>query len=257
MYKFAPLFIFLFSISQLVLSGQDIIYYKDGNREEVRVTLVSDNEIQFRKFTNPDGPDYAIRKDKILLITYENGEYEMFNIVLTDREKTKKELAENFARNLLGYHLLDIVYGDITISYERILSSGNVGIKFPIGFGYAYNTDYYYNTSEWVKNLIYGGIGVNLYPTGQGKWRYFVGPVVRIGYGKQSAWDSYPYEENDDDEGIYTKFLVDNGIIFTPVRSLSISALFGIGVRLFPNASSSSDKLLPTGYFSTNLYYRF
>jgi len=244
--------------------SQDVIYKKDGSKEEAKITMVGDREIQYKKFSNPDGPVYTLSKSQIVMITYENGDYEMLGAQTDPAKAAKEALKTNFAKNMIGYHLFDVVYGDFTLSYERILASGTVGIKIPIGFGYAYTSDYYNSSENWVKNKFYSGIGVNFYPTGQGKWRYFLGPSVRIGYGKQSYWVTYWDEygnyigdEEVDAEGIYTKFFVDNGVIFTPVRNLSIAAVVGVGVRYFPEASESYSTVLPTGYFSMNLYYRF
>jgi hypothetical protein len=245
-------------------AAQDIIYKKDGSKEEAKITQVGDKEIQYKKFSNPEGPVYSLAKSEILMITYQNGEYEMIQNQTDPVKVSKQELSTNFTKNLIGYHLFDVVYGDFTFSYERILSSGTVGIKIPLGFGYAYNSDYFNNNDNWVKNMVYSGIGVNFYPTGQGKWRYFLGPNVRIGYGKQSYWvtywdeyGNYISDEEENAEGIYTKFFVDNGVMFTPVRNLSISAIAGFGIRYFPEASYSYNTVLPTGYFSLNLNYRF
>ena len=255
------LFCFGFLITS---SAQDIIYKKDGSREESKIIMVGDKEIQYKKFNNLEGPVYTIAKSQILMITYENGEFEMLVSKDGEAEMAKQDLSTNFAKNLLGNHLFDVVYGDFTLSYERILSSGTVGIVIPVGFGYAYNTDYYNSSNEWVKNLIYSGVGINFYPTGQGKWRYFLGPNVRIGYGKQSYWmnnwdeyGNYIGEEEATSEGIYAKFFVDNGIMFTPVRSLSISSIVGVGVRLFQEAWENYNTVLPTAYFAMNLNYRF
>ncbi|NTV84335.1 MAG: hypothetical protein HGA23_08565 [Bacteroidales bacterium] len=245
-------------------AAQDIIYKKDGSKEEAKITLVGVKEIQYKKISNPDGPVYSLAKSEILMITYENGEFEVFQVQGDISKQTKQELATNFAKNVFGYHLFDVIYGDFTFSYERILSSGTVGIKIPVGFGYAYNSDYFNNNNEWVKNLFYSGISVYLYPTGQGKWRYFLGPNVRVGYGKQSDWmtyyddyGNYLYDEEVDNEGIYTKFYMDNGVMFTPVRNFSISAVVGVGVRYFPEAGSYSNAVMPTAYFSMNIGYRF
>jgi len=244
--------------------SQDVIYKKDGSKEEAKITLVGDKNIQYKKFSNLEGPVYTMPKSDIVLITYENGQYELMQPEHETGKSSKQELSANFTKNMLGYHLFDVVYGDFTISYERILSSGTVGISIPIGFGYAYNTDYFGNSGEWVKNLFYSGVGVNFYPTGQGKWRYFLGPEVRIGYGKttywQSVWDdngNYISDYQVDDEGVYTKFFVNNGVMFTPVRNLSVSAIVGMGVRYFPEANYSYDAFRPSGYYSMNLYYRF
>lgn len=253
-----------FFVTSLTSIAQDIIYKKDGSKEEAKIVLVGEKEIQYKKFSNPDGPVFSLGKDKIALITYENGEYEIVEKQSGAGAQAKQDLSVNFARNAIRYHLFDVIYGDFTFSYERILSSGTIGIVIPVGFGYAYNSDYFNNSGSWVKNLIYSGLGVNIYPTGQGKWRYFVGPNVRIGYGKQSYWMNYwdengywLYEDETYSEGIYTKFYVDNGLIFTPVRNFSISTVVSVGVRYFPQAAYSYDAFLPTASFSVNIGYRF
>jgi hypothetical protein len=247
--------------------SQDIIYKADGSKEEAKITLVGEREIQYKKFNNPEGPVYSLSKSEILMITYENGEYEMVSNQNNTVKSNNQELSTNYTRNLVGYHLFDVIYGDFTFSYERILASGTVSIKIPVGFGYAYNSDYNNNSNEWVKNLIYTGIGVNFYPTGQGKWRYFLGPNIRIGYGKQSYWMSSWYydeygnyidnSEEEESEGIYSKFFVDNGVMFTPIKNFSISTIVGVGIRYFPQADENHNVMMPTGYYAIDINYRF
>jgi hypothetical protein len=264
MNKVVTLSLLFFFACIFTSSAQDIIFKKDGTREETKIVMIGDKEIQYKKFSNLEGPVYSLAKSQILMITYENGDYEMMVSKDDEAKMAKQELASNFAKNLLGYHLFDVVYGDFTFSYERIVSSGTIGIKIPLGFGYAYNSDYFNNSDEWVRNMIYTGIGINFYPTGQGKWRYFLGPNVRIGYGKQNYWmtywdeyGNYISDGEESAEGIYTKFFVDNGIMFTPVRNLSISAIVGVGIRYFPEAGQYNNVVMPTGYFSMNISYRF
>jgi hypothetical protein len=244
--------------------AQDYIYKKDGSKEAAKIILVSEKEVQYKKFNNLEGPVYSIPKRDITLITYENGDYEAVKSPESAKKAAKTELAENFAKNLITYQLFDVVYGDFTFAYERILASGSVGIKIPFGFGYAYSSGFNNWNTNRVYNLFYSGIGVNFYPTGQGKWRYFVGPNIRIGYGKDIYWQSY-YDQYGNyisdgevsNEGIYTKFFMDNGLMFTPVKNFCVSAVVGVGVRYFPNASESNNSVMPTGYFSMNVSYRF
>jgi hypothetical protein len=244
--------------------SQDIIFRTDGTKEEVKVTLVGDREIQYKKYNNPDGPLYSVNKNEIVLITYENGDFDLITAPKNEKVQAKIELTQNFTKNILNYHAMDVFYGDITLSYERIIGSGIVGIQVPVGFGWAYSFDYYNANDEWVKNLFYSGVGVNFYPGGQGKWRYFVGPKVLVGYGKQSYWD-YVYDENGnwlydeemETEGIYMKYTVDNGIRFTPVKNFSVAAVVSFGLRYFPEASYYNNTVMPTGHFGFNVSYRF
>jgi hypothetical protein len=249
------LLVFVFTLKSF---SQDIIYKTDGSKEEAKITLVGDREIQYKKFSNPDGPVYSLPKKDILLITYENGEYETISKQESIEQPVKPDLKKDFARNIFSYHMFDLVFGDFAFSYERILSNGLVGFKIPVALGYYTNGDI-----RNFNNIFYSGIGVNFYPTGQGKWRYFVGPQIRIGYGQESEWmyyyddDGNYIEDEATNEGLYTQFFVDNGVTFLPVRNFSISMIASVGVRYFPEASYDSDVLRPDGRFAVNIGYRF
>jgi hypothetical protein len=251
--------LFLFGLSFLA-SAQDIIYKKDGSKEEVKIIVVGKKEIQYKKFSNQDGPVYELDRNDILLITYENGEFETISKQEDVGKPVKPDLTTDFTKNILSLHLFDIVFGDIGISYERIFSSGTVGFKIPVALGYDYQSD-----KDKFYNIIYSGLGVNFYPTGQGKFRYVVGPQVRFGYGKENHYsgdyyyddDGYYHEIMDTNEGFYTQFFVDNGFIFTPIRNFSFSVIGSVGMKYFPEASDSHQLFRPDGQFAVNIGYRF
>lgn len=69
------------------LSAQDIITKADGTDIQAKVTEVSQKQISYKKFSNLNGPTYTIDASDILMITYENGEREMFNVKNRDKEK--------------------------------------------------------------------------------------------------------------------------------------------------------------------------
>ena len=63
-----------------VISAQDIITKKDGTDIQAKVTEVGESQVSYKKFSNLNGPVYTISISDILMITYENGEREMYNI---------------------------------------------------------------------------------------------------------------------------------------------------------------------------------
>jgi len=247
-------FLFLYGFSYFA-SAQDVIFKKDGSKEEAKIILVGDKEIQYKKFSNQAGPVYTINKNDILLITYENGEYEIICTQEKADKPDKPDLTKDFAKNVISYHMFDLVFGDFAFSYERILANGLVGFKIPVALGY-----YDYSNIGNFNSIFFSGIGVNFYPTGQGKWRYFVGPQVRIGIGQETEW-VYNYDNNGEEkvenEGLYTQFFIDNGVTFLPVRNFGISIIASVGVRYFPEATYSNDALRPDGRFAVNISYRF
>lgn len=90
---------FLFFVTALLFSSmvhaKDIITHKDGHEIEVKVLEVTNNDVKYRLFDEPDGAIYTVRKSDILMIRYESGRNEVFNnnsevgLYYTNREPVK------------------------------------------------------------------------------------------------------------------------------------------------------------------------
>ncbi len=69
----------------LVISGiytiyaQDVIIKPNGDEIKAKVTKVNSNEIEYKKWTNQDGPLYTIDTRDVFMIKYTNGEKDVFN----------------------------------------------------------------------------------------------------------------------------------------------------------------------------------
>lgn len=61
-----------------IIHAQDRITTKDGTDIQAKILEVGSSEIKYKKFSNQDGPTYIISKEDILIITYANGENEVF-----------------------------------------------------------------------------------------------------------------------------------------------------------------------------------
>lgn len=72
------------------LSAQDVIVKKDGATILSKVLEVNETDIKYKKFSNPNGPTYTIKKSDILSINYENGEMDTF----ADSQPSTKSTAE-------------------------------------------------------------------------------------------------------------------------------------------------------------------
>lgn len=62
-------------------SAQDLIVKKDGTVIQAKVTKIGTSEVEYKKWSNQDGPQYSIAVADILAINYMNGEKEMFENV--------------------------------------------------------------------------------------------------------------------------------------------------------------------------------
>ena len=71
--------ILLALVFPLVVHAQDIIYKIDNKIIEARVLKISDSEVEYKRFSNPDGPTYSILKKQVKMIIYQNGEKDVFD----------------------------------------------------------------------------------------------------------------------------------------------------------------------------------
>lgn len=78
---------FVCSLFICIAFAQDIITLNDGTDIEAKVTEVSQSQVSYKKHSNLNGPTYVINASDILMITYANGEREMYNV----KNEVKKE----------------------------------------------------------------------------------------------------------------------------------------------------------------------
>jgi len=72
------LFIILFAISSDAFS-QDIILLKTGDEIKATVSEIGIDVIKYKKFDNPEGPAYTLKKSEVFMIKYANGTKDVFN----------------------------------------------------------------------------------------------------------------------------------------------------------------------------------
>ena len=76
-------------------SAQDLIVKKDGSVIQAKVTKIGTMEVEYKKWSNQDGPQYSIAVADILAINYQNGEKETFeNVGASGKSQTAKSEAD-------------------------------------------------------------------------------------------------------------------------------------------------------------------
>lgn len=88
----------LFVVAQLSLNSiaQDVIVKKDGSTILAKVTVVGEDMVEYKKFSNQDGPTYKIATSNLISINYQSGEKDTFT---NNKEKTNED-NENEAGNI-------------------------------------------------------------------------------------------------------------------------------------------------------------
>ena len=75
------------------VKAQDIITLKNGTDIQALVQEVGEVDVKYKKFENPNGPNYTLKKTEILIIRYANGSKDIFS----EEEKPieKKEVSQS------------------------------------------------------------------------------------------------------------------------------------------------------------------
>jgi cytochrome c biogenesis factor len=72
------LFFAVFCIGMASTFAQDIITLKNGDDIRALVQEVGEVDVKYKKFDNPNGPNYTLRKSEISMIKYANGSKDVF-----------------------------------------------------------------------------------------------------------------------------------------------------------------------------------
>lgn len=95
----------------LTAKAQDKIFKKGGEIIEARIIEIGTDEIKYKIFSDQSGPLYALDKDRIIKVVYENGRVETYQSNLKDpklyEDQAKDAIKVNFLAPLLGYTQLN------------------------------------------------------------------------------------------------------------------------------------------------------
>lgn len=179
---------------------------------------------------------------------------------------------ETVKRHQIAFMLSDVVFTRISFDYEQILDEKTMfSLHMPVSVALSPLSSII--DAEEMKFWV--GVGCNIYPTGQGRFKYFLGPEMRYSlvdyistdfvnmqYVDELGNPMYITKEQErrinDMSSLY--FLVNNGVIFTPTSSFAVSAILGLGIQSRLLAQKDLDygeNILPSATFSVRLGYKF
>lgn len=197
-----------------------------------------------------------------------------------EKEAKRKHRGEqdkiNYGTNILSvspFSVLDIGIG-FGLSYEKIIGpEQNVGIILPVHLLFDvennYDYGYAYANNEYNNAYFYFTPGLKIYPFGQRKVTYAVGPNLMFGAGGGKEWrynNSTSATEQFDVTKIRVGMLVNNYLNVNFTKGFNMSVQAGLGVRYIDRETASSYGMNEqttnrgmnvTGQFTLSLGYRF
>jgi hypothetical protein len=88
--------LFLLAFVALKVSAQDILTFKNGDVQYVKIIEVSPTEVRYKMFNNLEGPFFIERRSNLHSVKYQNGEIQKFS----DSEKTGGYYSDYYSSEL-------------------------------------------------------------------------------------------------------------------------------------------------------------
>lgn len=187
----------IFSIS----FAQDKVVLKDGRKLSCKIIAINPSTITYKDSSTAVNM-ITIPKNDVLMAEYSSGSVYVFgNNTPTsslsasggnkprDKKTEIREKEKTFSDNIIGFQPLDILFGRLTLSYERLFFDKQIGISVPISLSYdrralysGISSDTSKKASAVRKNLSYiTGFDLNYYFESRSHTKFFVGPRFRYG----------------------------------------------------------------------------
>jgi len=161
-------------------------------------------------------------------------------------------------KNIVSVNCLNLVNGNLHLQYERILNNPIFGAKLSTNIGVA---DLGLDILTYRRKFT-AGADFNIYPTGQGKVRYFVGPAFRAGALREEFQNSFASLVIDYS---YYSLLLSNGFHINLGTSFYLSFQAAVGIGFFNARNKDQLQTLqlddnfaePDGILAFNAGWRF
>lgn len=189
--------------------AQDTIVLKSGDEIQAKVIEVNEDEISYKKFNYQDGPTFVVSREKVFMIKYADGSHEVINKEIEDDTEEDYEYeyqTPEYGQNILSINPFSFFGGNFSMSYERVLSGGLLGIR----------PSFLIPVFSSIGNQAGLNLDFKFYPTKQGKVRYYLGPSG-VAYSDYRGYFAY---------GI----MFDHGVAFQPFHAFNITLDGAIGI---------------------------
>ncbi len=278
------------------VSAQDRITLRDGSTIKAKVKEVSTRTITYKKWDNPDGPDFIIGKNNVQTIRYANGSQDEIDDAEMDNNDDRRDRydrrdrrddrrdrddyrprhrfglsKEKYGKNIFSLAPIQMANESATgfgLQYERVIDKKNiVSVVLPFAVVF-FRENNPYNNSRETRAFKYFYPGVKIYPTGSNRRvSYAVGVAAALGFGRRNVNDYYYYNNGYNNYGERDVFkagvLVNNSLNIQPTKHLYLGVELGLGFTYYSNEDSidgynyNSFDDGPLVQFSFKIGYRF
>jgi hypothetical protein len=180
------------------VNAQDKIVLKSGKKLDCKIVAINPHSVTYKDSATAENM-ITVPKTDVLMAEYKSGSVYIFGTdeapkpvstfldPTTDRKKAWKEKEAKFSNNIIGFQPIDLAFGRLTLTYERLILDKQVGIVIPFSMTYDPKVLMFSSadTSNGVRvnrNVSFiTGVDVNYYFELRGRTKFFVGPRFRYG----------------------------------------------------------------------------
>jgi len=176
-YNWFAALLLLVTVQQI--QAQDSIRMKTGVVYSVKIIEISDLQVKYRTYSNPDGPLYNVSKSTIDQYKLEGKGWDYFYDVPKPKSISDEPLDKNDRNHYIGINLADLLRTDLTIYYEWIFAN-KIGLRMPVTYGFR---SAYFNLSNpfsFRRNTVFKtGLDLRVYAgRGARMTRFVFGPGI-------------------------------------------------------------------------------
>lgn len=264
---------FLLSFLVTGAIAQDVLVKKNGDIVEGKVVEVGIDRVLYKISKEENSANFVVRKNELSRIEFGNGQTIWIDKRTERVRKEKVVETTGYGKNMINvspFKALDSGPG-FAISYERLLDkNGYFGLLLP--FTMTVSDSYYFPIgTDDIQNeeMYYFSPTLKVYPFGQKRVTYAVGPTLYAGVGRK--WSNYTdynpttgvYISRDEQRDRFRMgMIVNNFVNFQITSRFQIGLNAGVGPRYIDRETYESRTIRTkgfeiTGEFNFNLGFRF
>jgi hypothetical protein len=161
--------------------AQDSLRMKTGALYSVKVIEISDLQIKYRTYSNPDGPIYSVSKSNVDMYKLEGKGWDYFYDVPESKGSSaiNRTPDKNDRSHYIAINLSDLLRTDLTIYYEWIFEN-KIGLRVPVTYGFRSAHFNLNNPFSFRRNTVFKtGVDLRVYAgDGLRRVRFVFGPAV-------------------------------------------------------------------------------
>ena len=120
----------VFWVAVATAFAQDVITLKNGDDIQALVQEIGDIDIKYKKFENPTGPNYTLKKAEVFMIKYANGSKDVFNDTTPEPDAAAEtaSVPEQFVcevcdvillKNGMEIQVLKLIIGEDDVTFKK------------------------------------------------------------------------------------------------------------------------------------------